>query len=410
MAAPQHAERDVQPGRALHVCMPVYARYELDNRVRRYAEALAGRGHRVEVLALRMSGEPRFEIINGVRISRIQTRTYGDRSPLNYLLRLVAFLLRSFLRISLVHLRQPFDLVHVHSVPDFEVFAALVPKLAGSKLILDIHDIVPEFYAEKFNVGRTNLLFRALLLVEKCSCRFVDHVIVSNHLWQRTLVARSVPEPKCTVIMNYPDEALFRERARTRTDGRFVLLYPGGLARHQGVDLAIEAFALIKDQVPEAVFLIYGHGPERTALKKLVRDKGLGQRVQIRDPVSIEEIPPLMTEADLGIVPKRNTPFGGEAFSTKVLEFMASGTPLIVARTAIDDFYFNENLLRFFRPDDIHDLAESMLLMAQDKSLRAQLARNALSFVEDYRWAKRRSEYFSLVARLIRDRPVPGQG
>ena len=45
--------------------------------------------------------------------------------------------------------RDGYDLIHVHSVPDFEVFAAAYPKLTGTKIILDIHDIVPEFYVEQ---------------------------------------------------------------------------------------------------------------------------------------------------------------------------------------------------------------------------------------------------------------------
>ena len=52
------------------------------------------------------------------------------------------------------HFNDPYDLIHVHSVPDFEVFAVLIPKLLGAKIILDIHDIVPEFYASKFNKTR----------------------------------------------------------------------------------------------------------------------------------------------------------------------------------------------------------------------------------------------------------------
>ena len=50
----------------------------------------------------------------------------------------------------------------------------------------------------------------------------------------------------------------------------------------------------------------------------------------------IDQIAEVMANADLGIIPKKNDPFGGEAFSTKTLEFMSLGIPIILSRTKID--------------------------------------------------------------------------
>jgi glycosyltransferase involved in cell wall biosynthesis len=107
-----------------------------------------------------------------------------------------------------------------------------------------------------------------------------------------------------------------------------------------------------------------------------------------------------MATADIGLVPKRNDPFGGEAFSTKILEFMSLGVPVILSETKIDKFYFNDSVVKFFRPEDINNLAESMLRMIKDQSLRENLAGNALKFVEDFSWEKRKWEYLGLVDRL----------
>ena len=90
--------------------------------------------------------------------------------------------------------------------------------------------------------------------------RFVDHVIISNHLWYEKLVSRSVPEEKCSVFLNYVDPSIFYGRPHTRHDGKFVILFPGSLHWHQGLDIAIEAFALVRKKVPNAEFHIYGQG------------------------------------------------------------------------------------------------------------------------------------------------------
>ncbi len=136
-------------------------------------------------------------------------------------------------------------MVHVHNLPDFLVFAAWYPKLTGTRVILDIHDIVPELFANKFDTKPGDIYFEFLKFVEKASAAFADYVIVSNHLWYEKLVHRAVSKEKCTVFLNHVDPALFYRRERTRTDDRVIIIFPGSFQWHQGLDIAIEAFALV---------------------------------------------------------------------------------------------------------------------------------------------------------------------
>ena len=385
----------------IHACMLVYSFYESDNRVMRYAEALVKRGDSVDVIALGKEGAPRYEEIRGVKVYRIQNRTIDEKGKMSYLRKLTAFLFNSLIFVTKRHLKTPYDLIHVHSVPDFEVFATIFPKLKGAKIILDIHDIVPEFYASKFHANEKSILFKTLLMMERLSSKYADHVIISNHLWEKTILSRSVERDKCTVIMNYPDESMFYRRPRERNDDKFVMIYPGTLGWHQGLDIAIQAFASIKDQAPEAEFHIYGRGPEKKNLERLIAELGLENRVFIKDTVPIEQISNVMANADLGIIPKRNDPFGGTAFSTKILEFMSLGIPAIVSETKIDKFYFNDSILKFFKPADVNDLARCMISLRNDKALRDRLCENAQKFVADYSWEKRKREYFAIVDSKI---------
>ena len=369
----------------------------------RYAEALVKRGDSVDVIALGKEGTPRYEEIRGVKVYRIQKRMIDEKGKISYLLKLIAFLFNSLIFLTNRHLKNPYDLIHVHSVPDFEVFATIFPKLQGAKIILDIHDIVPEFYASKFKEKERSILFKALVMLERISSKYADHVIISNHLWEKTILSRSVERDKCTVLMNYPDESIFYRRPRDRNDDKFVMIYPGTLGWHQGLDIAIHAFAAIKDQAPEAEFHIYGRGREKKNLERLIVELGLENRVFVKEPVPIEQIARIMANADLGIIPKRNDPFGGEAFSTKIFEFMSMGVPVIVSETKIDKFYFNDSVLKFFNPDDANDLAQCMLSLRNDKALRDRLRENAQSFVEKYNWEKRKQEYLDLVDSLTKN-------
>ena len=152
--------------------MVAYTFYESDNRVRRYAETLAREGFEVDVVALgREANYQKVEFINGVRVLRVQLRVVNEKSRTVLLRRLLLFFLRSMWVLSREQLKRRYDLVHIHSIPDFEVFAAWLPKITGSKLILDIHDIVPEYYASKFRISSKSLIFKLLVLVERMSPR-----------------------------------------------------------------------------------------------------------------------------------------------------------------------------------------------------------------------------------------------
>ncbi|HTD67339.1 MAG TPA: glycosyltransferase [Candidatus Limnocylindria bacterium] len=384
------------------ICMLSYSAYESDNRVMRYAEALAARGDTVDVLALQAKPEqPRSEELAGVHLSRIQKRIgKNEKGKISYLFRLLKFCFVASLRLSGRHFVQPYDLIHVHNIPDFLVFAAWLPKLTGAKVILDVHDIVPEFYASKFNAVENGLLFKSLRTVERCSASFAHHVIVSNHLWHQKLVTRSVSTSKSSVFLNHVDLQVFVPHRRTRNDGKLIIIFPGGLHWHQGVDIAIRAFAQVSNQLPKAEFHIYGQGSARNELIALVASFGLEQKVRFFENVPLTEIAEVIANADIGVVPKRADSFGNEAYSTKILEFMSQGIPVIASRTKIDTFYFNDDIVSFFRSGDAEDLAQKILAVARDSGLRDSLVRNAREYVVRNNWQTKKQDYLQLVDSL----------
>ena len=386
----------------MRACMLAYTFYERDNRVRRYAEALVKRGDQVDAFALSREQQPSFELIQGVRVFRIQKRTIDETGPVSYLIKLLLFFFRSAWILTVSHLREPYDIIHVHSVPDFEVFATLIPRLMGARVILDIHDIVPEFYCSKFKVGERSLIFRLLVLLERLSIAYSNHVIISNHLWYEKLVGRSVRPEKCTAIINYPDLSIFSRRPRpTPPNGDFVMCYPGGLTWHQGLDIAIEAVSLLRDRAPNLKFVIVGDGPDREKLKGMILRLQLADRVFISGLVPLERVAEIMASSDLGVVPKRKDSFGNEAFSTKIMEFMAMNVPVVASRTRIDEYYFTEQMVQFFDSDSSEDLASKVFDLMQNPDRRNALCESSSTFIAHNNWDVKKHEYLCLVDRFI---------
>jgi glycosyltransferase involved in cell wall biosynthesis len=390
----------------MKICMVSYSFYEADARIIQYASALLERGDAVDVICLRRPGASVRQQLDGVNVLRIQERANNERGPISYLYRILRFLLLSSWVLTRRHFQQRYDLIHVHSVPDFMVFAALVPRLSGTPVILDIHDVLPELYASKFNIGPDSFLFKCLLLLERISVAFASQVIVANHLWCERVANRTGQAQKCFPIRNYPPPGVFHPGQRT-AHGKFLMTYPGSLNRHQGVDVALSAFAKVRHQMPDAEFHIYGDGAAKPALKDLSRDLGLSRHVVFHEAVPNAEIVSVMANTDLAVEPKRSSSgFGNEALSMKILEFMSLGVPVVASRTKTHCYYYDDSLLRYYDNDDVNALAGHILELYRNPALRVRLAANALKYVESHNWNLAKQGYLRMVDSLSRRVPL----
>jgi glycosyltransferase involved in cell wall biosynthesis len=292
-------------------------------------------------------------------------------------------------------------------MPDFLVFTAWFPRLTGAKVILDIHDIVPEFYASKFDVPGHQTGVKMLKRMERAAARFSDHVIISNHLWRDKFAARTGTESKCSVFVNNVNSRIFTRRSRTRLDDKFIIIFPGGLQWHQGLDIALRAFQTVSREVPAAEFHIYGDGMMKGSLLDLTRELGLEDKVRFFDPIPVREIVEVMANADLGIVPKRADSFGNEAYSTKIMEFMSLGIPVVVSSTKIDRFYFDDTVVRFFESGNVAALAAAILEMIRNPEQRQAMAARALEYAVRNSWDTRKGNYLDLVDSLLEREVAP---
>lgn len=382
----------------LNTCAIAYTFYEGDTRVMRYAEALAARGDHVDMIVLRRPGQTRVEHVNGITLYRVQGRSPNTGGKIAYIVEIVWFLVKAMILATRRHCKSGYDLIHVHSVPDFLVFAAWIPKLFGAKVILDIHDLSPELYGSKYEGKKSSFAYRALLKAERSAARFADHIIVANDIWEKKLISRGAAREKCSTLMNFPDRTIFVRRGRTRgEDGKFIIVYPGSLNWHQGLDIAIRAFSRIVREVPEAEFHIFGEGSSVPTLSHLVQTLSLQNKVYLRGYVPTRNLVQIMENADLGVEPKRKNEFGNGAFSTKILEFMALGVPVIASDTDVHCHYLDDSVVKFFSAENDEELARGILLLYRHPELRQRLVTNATQFIERNNWETKKAEYLRLV-------------
>lgn len=394
------AEQDKRPKRH---CMVVHAYYPVgETRVQREALALVSQGYEVDVLCLRGEGEQPRDEEDGVQIYRLPMKRHkGSSFPLQ-LLEYLAFFVLVFGKLVRLHASRRYGTVQVHNLPDFLVFAALFPKVTGARVILDLHDLMPEFFAAKTGSAMTDLPVRLVIWQEQLSCRFADHVITVTDVWRETLIRRGVPEHKVSVVMNVADSAVFRRRegqVSQNGDG-FGLIYHGTFTHRYGVDLIVRAVEEVREEIPGIRLTLLGRGETLEDLIQLTETLNLEEHVTIGGTLHVSQLPPLIAEADVGIVPNRSNIFTDGLLPTKLMEYVALGTPVIAARTPTIAAYFDESMVQFFEPGSVEDLAHSILSLYGDRERLSRLAMQADRFNRRYSWERVAADYVALVDRM----------
>ncbi|MBC7250195.1 MAG: glycosyltransferase family 4 protein [Anaerolineae bacterium] len=391
---------------ASRICMVVHAYYPVrEPRVQREAEALVDGGYEVDVLCLRRPGEPAQERSNGVAVYRLPVHRHKGRGLIIQFLEYIIFLVLASWKLARLHLRRHYLVVQVHTPPDFLVFSACLPKLQGSKVILDIHDVMPEFFAARTGQTLNGLPARILRLQESLSCAFSDHVITVTDLWRETLISRGLSPEKCSVVMNVADDQIFHpippETATSHSNG-FHLIYHGNITHRYGLDILIKAVALARKTVPDLQLTIHGHGDYLPELQQLVSEMGLQKCVHFSTQLlPLHELPSLILRADAGIVPYRQDIFTDGILPTKLMEYAALNMPVIAAKTTAIKTYFDEDMVEFFEPGNIEELKECIVRLHRDQERRQHLARAIGRFSQHHSWNQQRQAYIKLINRLI---------
>ena len=394
-------------GNNLRIAMIAYTLYPFDARVKRAAEALTENGHQVDVFTVacdgmepsRGGGPARFYFL---RLKKQQTGL--GRYAFEY----CAFFMWALLRVSILYARRRYDVVYVHNMPNFLVFAGLVPKIGGAKIVLDVHDPAAELMAAIRGRDLPPLVKRLANVEERISIFFSDAVITVNESMRRRLAARYARP--VSVVMNLPDPGRFVPFAGDRENsGREWIVYSGSIAHRNGVDLFVKAVPLLADDFPSLRFRIIGEGPALGSVARLAEDLGVTDRVEFRGLVPNGQIPSLLSDAIAGISPQRGGVFGSLVFSMKVAEYIALGLPVVCSGIATMRHYFSDDELLFFEPGNAEDLARAIRALLTDPAAAAGRAARSRMKLGDLDWPKQKKTLVETVEALAGARSHGGR-
>jgi glycosyltransferase involved in cell wall biosynthesis len=390
------------------VAMVTFSPYPFDPRPRRSIDALIAEGATVDLICLGSKNDVKGQAPHGVKVIRIPLK-HPRRGKFEYAFRYGIFIMISSLTFAVRSLGRRYDLVYVHNMPDILVASALIPKMLGSKVVLDLHDPMPELMMTIFRTQEDNRSVRLMKSLEKWSIARADLAVTVNVACKRIFSSRSCPAEKIAVVMNAPDGQIFpcREpklRSLSTQDGdrRFVIMYHGSIVERNGLDVALDALARVRKAIPGAELRIFG---SQTAfldhVMERARSMGLQDAVQYLGPRRLEDLVTEIDNCDLGIIPNHRNAFTDINTPTRVFEYLAMGKPVIAPSTQGILDYFNQDSLIFFEPGNAVELAQQIEYAFLHPREVLEIVRRGQEIFSEHTWDREKETLVSRVGSLF---------
>jgi len=371
------------------IAMVVLSSYPIDVRVRREAEALHEAGASVDILCITQRNELTNEVVNGINVFRLNLKRHRS-GKFRYLLEYAFFFTWSFLKLNYLYLKNRYDIVHVHNMPDFLAFTAIIPKLFGTKIVLDLHDPMPELFSSMINVKETHSIVKVLKLIEKICIKFSNLVFTPNIAFKKLFIARGCPENKIQIIMNSPDEKVFKYFDKTvkedRYASKFLLMYHGAVVERHGLDIAVQAVAKLREKIPNIYMIVYGRGNFQTEVDKLIEELNLKDYFEIRGFAVVDEIATFIPQVDIGVIPNRTNPFTQLNFPVRIFEYLINKKPVIVPETGGIQDYFDKESIYYFEPGNPTALADTIYRIYSNNGESKKILDKSYNVYRNYTW------------------------
>ncbi len=381
--------------------MVAYTYYELDPRVIRESEAAVDGGFAVDVLALRRPGTAPTEMVRGVRVIRLNQSKYRGKTRLKYLIAYLKFFLRCFVKCNSLFFQQRYSVIHVNNMPDFLVFSTIVPKLCGAKIILDIHDPMPNTFASKFKAGENGFFYRVLLWQERLSAWYSNQVItVHEPVKVGILLKHGLPPDSIEVIANFADEALFPLRETYSINGKIRFVFHGTILERSGLGILMTALASVRRKDRISVKII-GEGDFSQRLREMIGSMNLEEVVEFdNQSYDVHSISKRLDDCNVGLVPLEISSVTNFALPLKLIEYISIGLPVLTVRSYAISYYFSENDCIFFDWNDSESLSAAIDRIAENPEVLLRYRERAVALRDQFAWSVERNKYVNLLRKM----------
>ena len=367
--------------------------------VRSEAEALIDAGFDVEVICIRSADSPRRAVVNGVKV--IRTPVGLCSSMVGKAVGYGLFFLFATGNVSIRHIRRPYAVVQANSLPDFLVFAALVPKLLGCRVVAYMQEPTPELAATIFD---QKWIAGFLARIEQLAIRFADHAVTVTDQLKQRYIERGAAEDRITVVLNCADPGIFLANwspSPVEDKSEFIVVCHGTIADRYGQDTILDAARILRNEIPDLRVVITGRGPGTRELVKAIASYGLQGVVHFEGWVSQAKLNDILHSADVGIVAQKASPYSHLVHTNKMVDYWIFGLPVIASRLYAVSQLYDDHVIEYFEPGNASDLATAIRRLYMDAERRAELVRNGKLAQSRNGWATQRISYLGVFDSLL---------
>jgi glycosyltransferase involved in cell wall biosynthesis len=307
--------------------------YPRDFRVRREAEALRDAGCVVTVVAPRDGDQSWYEGVDGITVYRFPAPP-GGRGLVTYAFEFGYATLAMLVLTAWISVRKGVDVIHAANPPDTLFVAGAAFKVFGKKFVYDQHDLAPETYLSRFDRPRENLVYRCLRLLEGCSYRVADLVIVTNESYRQVALTRGRKEPDTVFVVRNGPPLSYRPAERHPAlpeSGRHLIGYVGTIGPQDGLDYWVRALRHLVDELGrrDVLAVIIGDGDAFQSVQELARELKVDGYVLFTGRLSEFEARRYLSAVDICIQPDPLSPLNDKSTMNKLMEYMALGKPTV---------------------------------------------------------------------------------
>ena len=164
-------------------------------------------------------------------------------------------------------------------------------------------------------------------------------------------------------------------------ENQILFFYGGIIGYAQGLQIILEAAKLLENS-PEAHFIIQGAGPEKEKLQSLKESLKL-ENVHFLEPVSKNQMPSILKEIDIALVPLRKLELFQGAIPSKIFESLSMEVPLLLGVDGEARHHFIDNAKAglYFEPENVNDLVANIQFLIANKDLIYEMGKNGRQYV-----------------------------
>jgi len=377
------------------IAVIAYTTFSTDSRVQKEAQAAFDAGYSVDVYTLNETNLKNFDHFN---FYFSQSGQYKGRGKVKYTSAYLKFFLFTLFLVTKNSSAKRYKIIHVHNMPNFLVFTALIPKLFGAKIILDIHDLVPEIYSVKFGLQLTHPIIKLLYLEERLSARFANEIISTNKFHTERFKKNRITNKNFTEIINVASSKTFNYVSNKNYNSNVLnIIYPSTLSLRLGVGILIDAISFLKQKNIPVKLKIFGDGEDRDKIIQMIKGKNLDNEIFISNGfISLKELSLEMDNAHLGVIPLPFNVSNDIAMPVKSYEYFSKKICVVASDLTLLKNYFPNEML-FFKQNNAEDLSKKLELLYYD---RKRLREYALRGYETFRrkeWKYYANKYINLL-------------